>query len=69
MKNIVEIKNNYPEGTEVMCLVMSDKHPVPSGTIGKVTHVDDAGQIHVNWNNGSTLALIPEVDTFAIVED
>ena len=31
---------------------------------GKVCYVDDAGQIHVNWENGSSLAVLPEVDSF-----
>jgi hypothetical protein len=27
-------------------------------------HVDDAGQIHVRWDTGSGLAVIPGVDEF-----
>ena len=34
------------------------------GLKGKVAMVDDAGQIHVNWENGSSLAVIPGVDKF-----
>ncbi len=37
---------------------------MPSGLKGKVCYVDDAGQIHVNWENGSSLAVLPEVDSF-----
>ena len=46
---------------------MEDPYPVPYGTLGKVTHVDDAGQIHVSWDNGSSLVLIPGTDEFHIV--
>lgn len=42
---------------------MDDPHPVPSGTVGTVTCVDSIGQIHVDWDNGSTLALT-EIDKF-----
>ena len=35
---------------------------------GTVTHVDDAGQIHMRWENGSSLALNVEVDTFKKIE-
>lgn len=37
---------------------------MPSGLKGKVCYVDDAGQIHVNWENGSSLAVLPGVDSF-----
>ena len=39
---------------------------MPPGLKGKVDMVDDAGQIHVNWENGSSLALVPAVDSFHI---
>lgn len=38
------------------------------GLKGKVDMVDDAGQIHVNWENGSSLALVPGVDSFHITD-
>ena len=38
------------------------------GTIGVVTHIDDLGSIHMKWQNGSSLALIPEVDSFKVLE-
>ena len=43
---------------------MDDKWAVPPGTRGTVDHVDDAGQIHPKWDNGRTLAIVPEVDSF-----
>ncbi len=39
------------------------------GLRGVVTHIDDAAQIHVRWQNGSSLAIIPEVDKFMIVQN
>ena len=49
---------------------MSDPFaPVPSGTKGTVEHVDDAGQIHMKWDNGSSLALISDEDLFRKLTD
>jgi hypothetical protein len=32
------------------------------GLEGTVTFVDDTGTLHVRWDNGSTLGLVPGVD-------
>ena len=32
--------------------------------LGTVTHVDDMGQLQMHWDNGQSLALIPEEDVF-----
>lgn len=69
-KKIEWLKRIYPHGTKICCDSMDDDlAPVESGTIGKVDFVDDAGQIHVDWINGRTLALIPGVDSFHIVKE
>ena len=46
---------------------MDDSQAVPSGTLGTVDHIDDDGQIHMNWDNGRTLALIYGVDQFETI--
>lgn len=64
------LRKQYPKGTKLKCHHMEDPfHPVPSGTIGEVDHIDDAGQIHMKWENGSSLALIPGEDSFGKVKD
>ena len=45
----------------------NEKYPILPGTIGEVIHIDDMGSIHMKWQNGSSLALIPEVDSFKAV--
>ena len=58
----------FTEGTIVELDFMSDAQAPPSGTRGEVILVDSIGQIHVKWDNGSSLALIPKVDRFHIVK-
>lgn len=65
---IKRLREKYPNGAIVKLISMDDPyHPVPPGTLGKVTMVDDAGTIHVNWQTGSSLGLIEGVDSFEIL--
>ncbi len=57
------LRETYPEGTRVELIEMNDPYrEMPSGLKGTVMHVDDAGGIHVNWENGSTLAALHGFD-------
>jgi hypothetical protein len=46
---------------------MEDLTPVPEGTEGIITGVDDMGNIQVKWDNGSTLSVIEEIDDYEIL--
>ena len=37
---------------------------VKPGDVGRIHFVDDCGTIHVSWENGSQLGLIPGIDQF-----
>lgn len=63
-REVADIKHQYPQGTRIELELMVDSYAVPPGTRGTVDHVDDAGQIHMRWENGRTLAVIPGVDSF-----
>lgn len=59
------LQSEYPDGTRVMSLCMGeDMHRIPDGTKGTIYHIDSMAQIHVNWDNGSTVPINPEVDSF-----
>lgn len=58
--------NTILTGKRIRLFEMNDPHPVPPHTAGTIKFVDDMKQIHVNWENGRTLAVIPEVDSFMI---
>ena len=63
-KDVERLRQQYPKGTRLKLISMEDPQGVPEGTVGEVELVDDIGQIHVRWETGSGLALIPEVDRF-----
>ena len=66
--NVASIKNKYPAGTRIKLIEMNDPwNPVEPGTEGTVRLVDDIGQIHMKWDNGRTLALVPGQDEFEII--
>lgn len=66
MNNITNLKEYV--GKTVELIFMDDPQAPPKGTRGEVLFVDDAEQIHVRWETGSSLALIYGVDEFKILE-
>ena len=65
-QQVERLKERYPVGTRVVLHHMDDPYaPVPPGTKGTVTYVDDMGQIGVKWDNGSSLSLVPGEDSFS----
>ena len=60
-----DIKERYPEGTRLVLDYMGeDPHPIEPGTRGTVRHVDDIGTVHVDFDNGRRLGLVPGEDSF-----
>lgn len=64
---VERIRAEYPSGTQIKLIEMSDPQAPPPGTIGEVIAVDDAGQLVMKWQNGSHLSVIIGVDTVARV--
>jgi ABC-type sulfate transport system substrate-binding protein len=46
---------------------MEGEPSMPEGLLGTVAYVDDIGQVHVSWENGSNLALNVDADRFQVV--
>ena len=61
------IRNRYPAGTRVRLIYMNDARAVEPGTEGTVDHVDDAGTVHIKWDNGRGLSLIVGEDSFEVI--
>jgi hypothetical protein len=62
------MREQYPVGTRIRLESMEDPYAtIPSGTEGEIKFIDDAGQFHMKWDNGRSLALIPGVDTFSVI--
>ena len=71
--NVEELKtldvDEIKIGTTLELVEMQGEKQMPKGLRGVVTHIDDAAQIHVRWQNGSSLAIIPEIDKFVVIKN
>ena len=63
MKVVERLRRLYPAGTRVILEKMEDPFTkLKPGEVGTVLYVDDAANVHINWDNGSSLAAIFGVD-------
>ena len=63
-----ELKRCTPAGTRIELLsTMDDQQGVEKGTKGTVILVDDIGTVHMKWDNGRGLGLIPGEDNFKVL--
>ena len=53
-KQVEQLRMRYPKGTR-LCLDFMDEPGMSPGLQGTVEFIDDAGQIHMHWENGSLL--------------
>ena len=64
-ETIKRLQEEYPAETRIVLGSMDDPHAPPPGTKGTVVYVDDLGLIGMNWDNGSSLSLMPSLDSFS----
>lgn len=62
------MNNDLHVGDRIRLKAMDDAYdPVPPGTTGTVNSITRFNT-DVEWDNGRTLALIPEIDKFEVIE-
>lgn len=67
-ENVRRLREKFKKGTRIKLIEMFNEPQMSHGLIGTVSYVDDVGQVHVNWSNGSTLALNVDLDNFEIYD-
>ncbi len=63
-EQVQALRGRYPPGTILQLTADMQGERLQAGDIGKVVHVDDIGTIHMVWESGSSLGLIPGEDFF-----
>lgn len=59
------MKKKYPEGTRVELINLDDPYTtLKAGEQGTVIFVDSMSTVHITWDSGSSLGLIPGIDEF-----
>ena len=57
-------------GNRVKLVRTSDPYTkLEPGELGTVSLIDSLGTVHVNWDSGSNLGLVPGEDDFVVVPD
>ncbi len=68
-ESVNQIKQKFLTGTRIELIGLEDAYTkLKPGDTGTVDFVDDIGQIHIKWDTGSNLALIPGEDSFKVIE-
>ena len=68
-EQIQRIREQYPKGTRVELLHMSDPYnrSLHPGSLGTVDFVDDVGTVFVKWDCGSGLGVVIGEDEVRII--
>lgn len=62
--------SKYPVGSRIeLESTIEDIHPIEVGTKGTIKAVDDLGTIHVLFDNGRLLGVIPQEDNFRLLTE
>lgn len=68
MNKVEYYKKTYPAGTRIRLIHMDDPYAsIESGMTGTVAYVDDMGTLHMKWDNGRSLGICPDADSFEVI--
>ena len=55
------------KGMRIRMQMMDDERPISSGMEGVINHIDSLGTLHVKWDNGRTMGVVPEIDKYELL--
>lgn len=68
-EKLAALRQHYTAGSRVKLIRMNDPYrpDLKAGALGTVVYVDDAGNIHVNWDCGSSLSVLYGIDACEVI--
>ena len=67
-EKVAALREQY-KGKRIKIILMNDPQAPPVGTTGTCWDVDDAGNLLMDWDNGSGLNLLPDTDLFQVIDE
>ncbi len=68
-EKIDRVKAQYPVGARIELIGMCNDEPgMEPGLCGTVVGVDDQPALLMRWDNGRSLSLFPDKDSFRVIE-
>ena len=68
-RKVERVKAPYPVGTRNELKGLCNDEPgMPPGLCGTVIGVDDQPSLLMKWDNGRSLSLFPDEDSFSVIE-
>ena len=68
-RKVERVKARYPVGTRIELKGLCNDEPgMPPGLCGTVIGVDDQPSLLMKWDNGRSLSLVPDEDSFSVIE-
>ena len=68
-RKVERVKARYPVGTRIELKGLCNDEPgMPPGLCGTVIGVDDQPSLLMKWDNGRSLSLFPDEDSFSVIE-
>lgn len=70
-EQLAALRKEYPKGTRIELIEMDDPYntELKPGALGTVYGVDDAGNILVHWDCGSSLSVVWGVDKIKLAQN
>ncbi len=66
---VERVGEQYPAGTRIQLQGLCNDEPgMYPGLCGTVVGVDDQPSLLMKWDNGRSLSLFPDLDSFSVIE-
>lgn len=67
-EQVERLRERYPIGSRIeLHEMLDDPCPIEPGSKGELLYIDDGGVLHIKWDNGRGLGVVPGKDVFSVL--